>query len=315
MKTPKYYIATHSGNFHTDDILSTAILHTIYPKYTVIRSRDPNIINNATIAYDVGQIYDHIQQRYDHHMSNPPLRGPNAPYSAAGLIWRHYAENYLQTILPHATSYHQDIIDHITNTWIILIDAEDNGYGNGPHSPIYTLVQHMRPITEQPNNDFGDSYEKIYQEHFNRLIPIVQTMFRHACIETYHQLFIKQYIQHTINEQQNNIQQYHTIISEHQINDHSLLSNTPICFIIYPREPNNPRTEWGINCVSPPNNPWNQKIPLPHRWRGLSNEALQHASNIPGAIFIHHRQFFGIAKDKESALTIIQQAIKDNTDK
>ena len=47
------YLVTHSGGFHADELLSTAILKFIFPKAKIIRSREKDWItpNNSKIIY------------------------------------------------------------------------------------------------------------------------------------------------------------------------------------------------------------------------------------------------------------------------
>ena len=46
-------IATHSGNFHADEVTAVAILKLIYPKAKVIRTRDEKKLNETNIRVDV----------------------------------------------------------------------------------------------------------------------------------------------------------------------------------------------------------------------------------------------------------------------
>ena len=69
---PIIRIATHDGPSHSDDVLSTAILTTLFKDHQIIRSRDPDILDLCDYLIDVGGIYNHPSRKYDHHMQNPP---------------------------------------------------------------------------------------------------------------------------------------------------------------------------------------------------------------------------------------------------
>ena len=58
---------THDGSYHSDDLLAAVLLKKLYPGIKIVRSRDPDVIVKADIAFDVGEIFDSTIQRYDHH--------------------------------------------------------------------------------------------------------------------------------------------------------------------------------------------------------------------------------------------------------
>jgi len=60
-------VVTHDGNFHADDVFSIAVLKTIFPTLTLIRTRDKHVISQADIVIDVGNEYDPETGRFDHH--------------------------------------------------------------------------------------------------------------------------------------------------------------------------------------------------------------------------------------------------------
>lgn len=151
-------IVTHNGTFHNDEVTAYAMLNYIFPNNTLIRTRDPSIINDddTSIVIDVGQIYDVKKHRYDHHQptfhetfdtsATPLARGaPNfqhagnssdqqstIPLSSAGLIYKHFghvifgkfcAENNFEfdsDIFKKAHTY-------FYNQFFVEIDAFDNG--------------------------------------------------------------------------------------------------------------------------------------------------------------------------------------------
>lgn len=47
-------IATHNGKFHADDVFGVALLTDLYPDATIVRTRDPQMLDTADIVLDVG---------------------------------------------------------------------------------------------------------------------------------------------------------------------------------------------------------------------------------------------------------------------
>lgn len=82
---------THSGSFHTDDIISTALLRYFYPSMKVIRVQEyDGTPSEGEIVYDIGL------GKFDHHQEERVLNDYGTPYSAFGLLWEHYGRLYLE---------------------------------------------------------------------------------------------------------------------------------------------------------------------------------------------------------------------------
>lgn len=62
-------IGTHNGTFHCDEALACYMLKTLpeYQSAEIIRTRDGKLLDTCDIVVDVGGIYDHSKNRYDHH--------------------------------------------------------------------------------------------------------------------------------------------------------------------------------------------------------------------------------------------------------
>ena len=47
-------IVTHNGRFHADEVVACAMLKTIFPTYSIHRTRNINDITKDDIAFNVG---------------------------------------------------------------------------------------------------------------------------------------------------------------------------------------------------------------------------------------------------------------------
>lgn len=114
----KITIATHSGNFHPDDVFSVAVLSMIFKgKVKVIRSRDPEVYSKADFVIDIGFEHNPETNRYDHHQEGGPGARPNGiKYSSVGLLWKKYGVEVCGS---------EKIAKIIDGRLIQLIDAED----------------------------------------------------------------------------------------------------------------------------------------------------------------------------------------------
>src|SRR3989338_4210933 len=91
----KIRIVTHNGKFHVDDLVAVAALQFMLGEANtqVIRSRNPDDWKTGDYVLDVGAVYDPATNRFDHHQhGGAGARENGVPYSALGLVWKHYGE-------------------------------------------------------------------------------------------------------------------------------------------------------------------------------------------------------------------------------
>lgn len=178
---PVIRIVTHDGPFHGDDVVAVAILTTLFPSHTVIRTRDPTVIDLGDFVVDVGNVYDHVTRRYDHHMANPPYGMRGHIYSSAGLIWFHYGREYLRKIgIPefyrykgHDLTLVEEVKRHITYKWMNEIDRHDNGLSNGP-TAVTEVVSALAPI-------MGEKTREVYDRQFLEAVAMVSHILKRVC--------------------------------------------------------------------------------------------------------------------------------------
>src|SRR3989344_6430775 len=97
-------LITHNGSFHADDIFAAATF-ILYLERTnndfsaqggpalgweIIRTRDEEIIKSGDYVFDVGGVYDEVENRFDHHQKGgagqrpPPPEGGAVGYASFG---------------------------------------------------------------------------------------------------------------------------------------------------------------------------------------------------------------------------------------
>lgn len=140
---PKKCIATHGQKFHADESLSVSLLKVLpdYKKYTIIRTREPEIIDKCGIVVDVGKVYDPIKMRFDHHQRDFNETFSNeftTKLSSAGLMYnnfinrfKHFGHRIVQTIMNREIKDNDPdtklVCDRVYKIFIEQIDACDNG--------------------------------------------------------------------------------------------------------------------------------------------------------------------------------------------
>ena len=130
---------THGGRFHTDDVLSTALLKGLFPAFEVIRltNYDASKVPKGALVYDIGG------GEYDHHRREVCNRF-GMPYSALGLLWRDFGERYLAergfTHIEMAKRWFEE-------KYISKVDQGDNcGYALVSDFPENELIVGFNPL-------------------------------------------------------------------------------------------------------------------------------------------------------------------------
>jgi uncharacterized UPF0160 family protein len=117
--TNKAIIVTHKGAFHPDELLAVAMMRVAGFDYTVIRTRDAEIINNApygSFIIDVGNEFDG-QNKFDHHQAKDNKHECYGK-SSAGLVLDFLSQRVSEDPLAEAYGYE-------TN-WTQLLRPTDN---------------------------------------------------------------------------------------------------------------------------------------------------------------------------------------------
>jgi uncharacterized UPF0160 family protein len=306
MNSPQIIIVTHDNNHHEDDVLSVAILTTIFKNYRIIRTRDPEIIEQAHFVVDVGGVYDHSQRMYDHHQNSPPCDERGHMLSSAGLIWRHYSTAYLRAInIPKEIVIGSYTIEPrvevdmvIRNKWIYPIDMVDNGQIPGP-TIISEVVNSMRAIWPEKTREKCDA-------QFEETVVMIRKILERRCFHIVDRLMWR-------TEFIGSNKTYHE-------DGKIMISDTPDMsggsgyytqehFVISPSRTyvDEESERYTINPIKSPRGGY--RTPVPDHLLGLEAEEIFKLTGITGIGYIHHNGFMMIADDVQSAITFCQYLI------
>ena len=125
-------IVTHSGIFHADEVMATAILD-LLGKWngTFIRTRNLDFINSQeghVFIIDVGGIYSEETLRFDHHQEtfdsyfDQKSKDRGIKMSSCGLVYYHFGQEFFSG-RDDAEYLHEKFY----RLYIEEIDANDNG--------------------------------------------------------------------------------------------------------------------------------------------------------------------------------------------
>jgi uncharacterized UPF0160 family protein len=297
-------LVTHSGGFHADELLSSVILTTLFPKADLQRSRDKQLITPAAnkIIYDVGGAYDAEQQIFDHHQRPGPLREDGEPYSSFGLIWAHYGRDYIRAMdVPDADI--EPIHEKFDSKFVLPIDQLDNGAMDpsvaGPLSilTLPALLGSLKPV-------FDDASPTADNDAFFSALPIarsfVEAQIRNLAAKARAQSIVIEAIEKAGTSPILELPMgmpYRSALDKMEA-DH-------ILFVVNPRG-----GDWTIGGIKLSNDTFEQRADLPAAWAGLTDAALEEACGVAGAKFCHNARFIAVANSREAILEMAALAVK-----
>ncbi len=300
------HLITHSGGFHADELLSSVILTKLYPNAELKRTRDKDWLMPSAekIIYDVGGDFNADNQIFDHHQRPGPLREDGQPYSSFGLIWAHYGRQYLAALdIPDADI--EAIFEGFDQEFVLPIDLLDNGAVDpaiaGPLSGLTlpTLFEMMKPV-------FDDTTPNGTDVAFLKALAI-GTTFVEATIHDHAAVLRAETI---VNDAINKAASSPILelpMGMPYLSALNAANADHILFMIAPRG-----DDWTINGIKLNDNTFDQRADLPAAWAGLTDQTLEEASGVEGAIFCHNARFIAVAKSREAILQMAEIAVTEH---
>jgi uncharacterized UPF0160 family protein len=284
-------VATHSGNFHADDVFSIAALKSIFPAFTLIRTRDLALIAKADLAIDVGGEYDPDTGRFDHHQRGGAGKRDNGiPYSSFGLIWQKYGLEICKG--------NQEVADSVDAGLVSTIDAIDCGHVEGVATGISLsqTISMFNPTWQE------DSH---FDSCFDEAVDFASRVLTRFIATTNGGISAKSIVAEAIE----NAEDPRVIVLEkytpwkrtvHALSKEAL-------YMVYPSDSG----QWRIQTVPVELGSFEDRKSLPKPWAGLSDKALQDVTGIDDAMFCHNGLFVAGAKSFESAMKMASMALED----
>lgn len=299
------HLVTHSGGFHADELLSSAVLTRLFPQAELLRSRDRQWVTPAAdkIIFDVGGAYDGDAQIFDHHQRPSPLREDGQPFSSFGLIWAHYGRAYLAAMdvpLDDVEAIHTKF----DTEFVLPIDLLDNGAMEpsvaGPLSilTLPALLGSLKPV-------FDDTSPTADDDAFFTALPIaqrfVEAQIRNLAAKARAHSIVVDAIARTGTSPILELPMgmpYRSALEQAEA-EH-------ILFVAHPRG-----DEWALNGIKLSNGTFEQRADLPAAWAGLTDTALEEASGVKGAKFCHNARFIAVASTRAAIMKMAEIAVQE----
>lgn len=318
---PMIVIATHSGVFQADDAFAVAALRIVNPRSSIVRTRDPKDIRTADIVVDVGGVYDHSAKRYDHHQRG--RAGSRAvkvngveydiPYSAFGLVWKHYSSDIIETVLETwqpspSLALLSTVREAVEFQLVVGIDAMDNGVSL-PHSEttigLTAAVAMMNPTwIEQSHKE--DHTAWLFDAAFREAVQFASGVIRRVVMSAYADFMARETVREAVEYSKRNDPR---IV---MLDNGGLPWQDVVCaeardarFVVF----KNPEGTWMAQAVPDAPGSFGMRLALPEPWAGLRDAELARLTGIEDAVFCHPGRFICGAKTKLGALRLVNQAL------
>jgi uncharacterized UPF0160 family protein len=317
-------IGTHSGSFHADEALATAMLTTLpaWKNAVIVRTRDPQALNECDIVVDVGGVYDPSTLRFDHHqrefVDTLSEEGFKTKLSSAGLVYRHYGREFIRTMVGDALP--SDIQEKLLykklyKDFVEAIDGNDNGVEicDGPRN--YSVHTALPSRVSRLNPDWMDEgTDEDRNERFKKAMALTLTEMQSCLVNMATSWWPARSI---VEEALARAKMHHpsgeVVLLEQYCpwkghlfdleKEQSMLGHTK--FVVYPEGGGN----WRVQGVPLEQDGYALRVGLAEAWRGVRNEALSELSGIPGCIFVHTSGFIGGNASREGALQMAIQSL------
>lgn len=313
-------IGTHDGVFHCDEVLGCFLLKILFPKASIKRSRNVEVLKTCDIVIDVGGEYDPQNHRYDHHQKtfqdtmstlSDELVG-TIRLSSAGLVYHHFGKEVLQKIL---NSDNEELIKYVYkrmyNSFVKEIDGIDNGIPAHDSEPLYTIHTDLSSRVQRLYKPWCFEGDWDEDEHFQKAMDLVGGEFTDTVIRSRDISYRARDIVEKSILNRYNVHESGAIIElsiscpwkEHFFELEKELDITPeIKYVLFKGE-----DSYRIMGVPLTKESFLGRKFMPESWRGLRNEQLSRLTGIEECIFVHSTGFIGGNMTKNG---VLQMAIK-----
>ncbi|MCB2355512.1 MYG1 family protein [Clostridium estertheticum] len=288
-------LGTHSGKFHADDVMATAILRLLLGDIKVIRTRDEEVLKKLDFVYDISL------GEFDHHQLDKEIRENNIPYAASGLVWREFGSRVIQKF---NSEFDEDdiisIFDYIDKTLVQGIDAIDNGIDSKSEfkvTSISDIIQNFNPTW-----DDDSSKDDAFEEAVGFAIVVIKRIIsRQVSVIKARDIVNKGFQNREVNEimvLKNGCPWLQQLLK--------IDINSEVLFVISPGDNN---AEYKIQTVKKTAGTFEARKDLVESIRGKSSEEINSIIKIDDAIFCHKAGFIASTKSLTSALKIAKLSI------
>ncbi|KAK3185794.1 hypothetical protein K4F52_005450 [Lecanicillium sp. MT-2017a] len=340
IKTDGVLIGTHNGHFHADEALAVHMLRMLptYASSSLVRTRDPAVLETCHTVVDVGGEYDAARNRYDHHQRGFATTFPSRPtkLSSAGLVFLHFGRDIIAQRLgggktpdsPEVQLLHGKIYE----SFVEALDAHDNGiavydpaevaaagltkrFSEGGFT-LGSVVGRLNPNWNDPAPADKAAAQAAEDERFLTASRRIGEEFERE-VDYYAAAWLpaRDVVQAAFDQREKHDPQGRLLVFDGQScpwKDHLYSlegGDSSVLYVLYPESPS-PDAKWRVQCVPESKDSFVSRKPLPEAWRGFRDAELDGIAGVDGCVFVHAAGFIGGNKTFEGAMAMATKALE-----
>jgi uncharacterized UPF0160 family protein len=300
---------THNGVFHADDVFAAAVLTLAQPGVTIERTRDPQRIAQADIAFDVGG------GPYDHHQpGGNGQRANGIPYASFGLVWRDFGEK----VVGYPTNRHdeamaawrQEVADEVDRLLVCQIDAHDNGVSLLSGEPVFdgvrpvllaSAIHWMNPASPSEVDDYAEDVEAGDHWRFANAVALARSILMRVIVHAGAVVDGRAVIAAAVA----NAADPRIVVLPSYVPDwQASLIQTDALYVVYPSA-----GSWRCQGVPQALGRYEVRRDLPVAWGGLNGAELHRVTGVADATFCHKGLFIAGAASEAGAVALARAAL------
>lgn len=280
-------IVTHDGVFHADDVFSGALCRLIWPGAAIVRTRKPDLISNAELAFDVGG------GAYDHHQPGGNGVRPNGvPYASFGLLWCAYGWS--------VCGDNHEIAVEVDRGLVQAIDAHDNGYALA--TPVVDGVQ---PLTvSHIISSFNASWDEPqnFDADYWRAVSFASVVLERAIVRARGVVVARTEVRQAVADAIDP----RVVVLPYFVPWQQALTEASedALLVVYPSA-----GTYRVQVVPVTPGQPGARIALPESWGGKDGDELRAITGVSDATFAHRQRFIAGAESRDGALALAKLAL------
>jgi uncharacterized UPF0160 family protein len=309
-------IVTHSGKFHADDAWAVAVLKVLYPGSTVVRTRDPAIIETADFAIDVGGVWDPATGRFDHHQKGfDAARQSGVVYASAGLVWKEYGARCVAALAAIHTDVElpednaREMAYAIDADLVQYLDMSDTGAArNAPGSyGLSAVISGFNPNwLDEQRMGYGEPTEAYRLGQFLRAVELLTDIMVNAVKYRVGALRAVEQVRHS-----ELIEGGKVLFLKNSALPWTSIVRKEMPKVLFVVSHNLAEQRYMLHTVPVSPDSFEARADLPASWAGLRDAELAAVTGVPDAGFCHNGRFIAAVKSYEGAMVMVRQALSE----
>lgn len=300
-------IACHSGSFHADDAVGIAVLMSLHPDASLVRTRNQDLVSGADFAVDVGGQWDPSRGLFDHHQRGfDGRRADGTLYASAGLVWSAHGRDFVAALAGAAADAAtvRQVADEIDDEFIIHVDRADTGEAHGaPGTFGYSAMVAQFNATWLEGADAGDR-AKAEDASFMEVVRFTQQLLQRMVHRKLARLAAVSKVRASRRLEGGRL----LVLDQGMPWQETVLREMPdVLFVLFLDDGTN---HWVVRTVPVESGSFDAKLDLPAAWAGLRDQELAAASGVADARFVHNNLFIGGAYSFDGALNMARAALE-----